>query len=103
MKTYHPKEEEATEDRLNRLEEELNECRAKVNRSLDEFRGRLDLIQQQLTTLIEIAEAWNNWRGFARIMSIMSSTIKTLAPIALLITAIVYFVKTGTWTWGGEK
>jgi uncharacterized coiled-coil protein SlyX len=103
MKTYRPIEEETTDDRLNRLEEELQECRAKVNRSLTEFRERLDTIQRQLTTLIEIAEAWNNWRGFARVMSVVSTTIKTLAPIALLITALVVFFKTGTWTWGSDK
>lgn len=103
MKTYRSNEEETPDDRLNRLEEELQECRSKVNRSLNEFSERLDTIQNQLTTLIEIAEAWNNWRGFARVLSIVSATIKTMAPIAILVTAIVYFFKTGTWSWGGEK
>jgi hypothetical protein len=88
---------------LNRLEEELAACRDKVNRNLSEFHTKLSAIEQKLTALLEIMEAWNNFRGFARVMAIISSTIKTLAPIALLITALVYFIKTGTWTWGGDK
>lgn len=103
MKTYRPDSEETDTARLNRLEEELSACRDKVNRNLAEFHDKLAAIEQKLTALLEIMEAWNNFRGFTRIMAIISSTIKTLAPIALLITALVYFFKTGTWTWGGDK
>lgn len=103
MKTYRPDSEETDSDRLNRLEEELAACRDKVNRNLAEFHHKLANIEEKLNALLEIMEAWNNFRGFTRVMAIISSTIKTLAPIALLITALVYFFKTGTWTWGGEK
>lgn len=103
MKTYRPDSEETDTDRLNRLEEELVACRDKVNRSIADFHKQLATIETKLNTLLEIMEAWNNFRGFTRVMAIISSSIKTLAPIALLITALVYFIKTGTWTWGGDK
>lgn len=103
MKTYRPDSEETDSDRLNRLEEELVACRDKVNRNIAEFHKQLGAIEEKLTALLEIAEAWNSLRGFAKVMTIISSTIKTLIPIALLVTALVYFFKTGTWTWGADK
>jgi hypothetical protein len=94
MKTYKSREGESTEDRLNRLEDEFQECRDNVFQSLA-------TIQTQLNTLIGLAEAWNNWRGFARIMALLSAAIRTLTPIALLAMAVAYFIKTGVWTWVG--
>lgn len=103
MKTYRPDSEETDSDRLSRLEEELVACRDKVNRNIAQFHQQLEGIEEKLTALLEIAEAWNNWRGFAKVMTVISGAIKTLVPVALLITAVVYFFKTGTWTWGGDK
>lgn len=91
-----------SDDRLNEFYDEFVQHMEGEEASRKEFLLAIErntvAVNGQAKSTADLVAAWNNAQGFLSVMVWISRWIKILTPIAIVLGAIFYFIKTGTWT-----
>lgn len=74
---------------------ELEKCRADVEEQMRTLEKRLEMIELNTQSILDIVQAWNSARGFIMVIRVISATIKVMAPIAAVFGAMYYVVTHG--------
>lgn len=82
-------------DRRPALQAELDAYRADIGVRLAEQDARLKIVEDNTVAILDIVSAWNNAKGFVRVMQAMSATIKVAAVIFAAWLALWYLIKFG--------
>lgn len=77
------------------MKHELTGCRREVDARLDAQDARMKIIEENTRAILDIVSAWNNAKGFVRVIQAISTTIRVTAIPLAAITALWYLITTG--------
>jgi hypothetical protein len=58
----------------------------------------LKAMHADIKAMRDIIEAWNTAKGFVVMMQLAGTLLKWVFTVGLAVTALMYFLKTGSWT-----
>lgn len=76
---------------------DIEVCGEDKDKKIDSLEDHLTDIQKKLSDITDLLTAWNNAKGFVRVIEGMAYTVKLFTPVAAVLGAIWYFAHTGKW------
>ena len=64
---------------------------------LSTIKLKVELMEQEVTSIKELLQAWENAKGFVKVIEVLGKITKALIPTIAFFTALWYLITSGHW------